>query len=106
MCQDTGTAIVMGKRGQHVLTDGGDEEAIARGVFDTYPNVNLRYSQMAPLDMYDEINTGNNLPGPDRDLRDRRRRLQVPLHGQGRRLGEQELLFQETKARPQPDEPA
>ena len=62
MCQDTGTAIVMGKRGQHVLTDGGDEAAIARGVYDAYTKLNLRYSQMAPLTMWDERNTGSNLP--------------------------------------------
>src|SRR5690348_10011807 len=61
-CQDTGTAIVMGKKGQYVITGGGDEEAIARGVFDTYRTANLRYSQMAPLDMYKEVNTNNNLP--------------------------------------------
>jgi fumarate hydratase class I len=61
-CQDTGTAIVMGKRGQQVLTDGRDEAHISRGVFDTYQNGNLRYSQLAPLDMYTEVNTGNNLP--------------------------------------------
>jgi fumarate hydratase class I len=62
MCQDTGTAIVMGKKGQYVITGGGDESAIARGVFDTFQTSNLRYSQMAALDMYREINTGNNLP--------------------------------------------
>jgi fumarate hydratase class I len=62
MCQDTGTAIVMGKRGQHVLTAGGDEEHIARGVYDAYTQLNLRYSQMAPLTMWDEKNTGSNLP--------------------------------------------
>ncbi|MFO0603105.1 MAG: fumarate hydratase [Polyangiales bacterium] len=62
MCQDTGTAIVMGKKGQYVVTGGGDEAAIARGVFDTYQTANLRYSQLAPLDMYAEVNTGNNLP--------------------------------------------
>ncbi|GAB4206422.1 MAG: fumarate hydratase [Sandaracinaceae bacterium] len=62
MCQDTGTAIVMGKKGQYVVTGGGDEEAIARGVFDTYRTANLRYSQLAPLDMWKEKNTGNNLP--------------------------------------------
>ncbi len=61
-CQDTGTAIVMGKKGQYVMTGGGDEEAIARGVFDTYQTANLRYSQLAPLDTYKEVNTGNNLP--------------------------------------------
>lgn len=62
MCQDTGTAIVMGKRGQNVLTTGGDESAIARGVYDAYTKLNLRYSQMAPVTMWDEKNTGNNLP--------------------------------------------
>jgi fumarate hydratase class I len=62
MCQDTGTAIVMGKRGRHVLTDGRDEEAIARGVHQAYTRLNLRYSQLAPLSMWDEKNTGTNLP--------------------------------------------
>jgi fumarate hydratase class I len=62
MCQDTGTAIVMGKRGQGVLTDGRDEEHIARGIYDAYTTLNLRYSQMAPLTMWDEKNTGTNLP--------------------------------------------
>jgi len=62
MCQDTGTAIVMGKRGQHVLTDGADESHIARGVYDAYTKLNLRYSQMAPLTTWDEKNTGSNLP--------------------------------------------
>jgi fumarate hydratase, class I len=62
MCQDTGTAIVMGKRGQQVLTDGRDEEHIARGVYDAYTRLNLRYSQLAPLTMWEERNTGSNLP--------------------------------------------
>ncbi len=62
MCQDTGTAIVKGKKGQFVFTGGGDEAAIAHGIFDTYQTSNLRYSQMAPLDMYTEKNTGTNLP--------------------------------------------
>jgi fumarate hydratase class I len=62
MCQDTGTAIVVGKRGQHVLTDGRDCEHIARGVYDAYTKLNLRYSQLAPLTMWDERNTGTNLP--------------------------------------------
>ena len=61
-CQDTGTAIVMGKKGQYVFTGGGDEAAIAQGVVDTYTTANLRYSQLAPLDMYREVNTKNNLP--------------------------------------------
>jgi len=64
MCQDTGTAIVMGKRGQRVLTSGdqGDESPIARGVYDAYTRLNLRYSQMAPITMWEEKNTGSNLP--------------------------------------------
>jgi fumarate hydratase, class I len=62
MCQDTGTAIVVGKKGQYVLTGGGDEPAIARGVYDTFVSDNLRYSQLAPITMYEERNTGNNLP--------------------------------------------
>jgi len=61
-CQDTGTAIVMGKKGQRVLTDGGDDEALSLGIFTTYTETNLRYSQNAPLTMYDEKNTGSNLP--------------------------------------------
>ncbi|KJE96044.1 fumarate hydratase [Capsaspora owczarzaki ATCC 30864] len=61
-CQDTGTAIVMGKKGQYVWTEGADEEAISRGVFEAYVKRNLRYSQVAPLDMYKEVNTGCNLP--------------------------------------------
>jgi fumarate hydratase class I len=62
MCQDTGTAIVMAKRGQQVLTRGPDEEAISRGVYDAFQKLNLRYSQMAPLSMWEERNTGTNLP--------------------------------------------
>jgi fumarate hydratase class I len=62
MCQDTGTAIIMGKRGQHVLTDGRDEEHLSRGVYDAYTRLNLRYSQMAPVTMWEERNTGSNLP--------------------------------------------
>jgi fumarate hydratase, class I len=61
-CQDTGTAIVVGKKGQNVWTNGSDEEAISRGVYDTYTGTNLRYSQMAPLAMFEEVNTKTNLP--------------------------------------------
>ena len=61
-CQDTGTAIVMGKKGQNVFTGGHDEEYLSKGVYDTYTTDNLRYSQNAPLNMYDEVNTGCNLP--------------------------------------------
>jgi fumarate hydratase class I len=62
MCQDTGTAIVMGKRGQNVWTSGQDEEHISRGVFDAFQRLNLRYSQLSPLNMWKERNTGSNLP--------------------------------------------
>ena len=61
MCQDTGTAIIMGKKGERVWTGGGDEAALAAGVQSTYATCNLRYSQMAPLTMYEEKNTGNCL---------------------------------------------
>ncbi|MEC9167592.1 MAG: fumarate hydratase, partial [Pseudomonadota bacterium] len=62
MCQDTGTAIVMGKKGERVFTGADDERAISMGVAETYLKHNLRYSQMAPLDMFNEKNTGTNLP--------------------------------------------
>ncbi len=62
MCQDTGTAIVFGKKGQRVWVDGNEEEALSWGVHRTYTETNLRYSQMAPLSMFQEVNTGNNLP--------------------------------------------
>ena len=62
MCQDTGTAIVMGKRGQQVWTSGQDEEHLSRGIYDAYQQLNLRYSQLAPLTMFTERNTGTNLP--------------------------------------------
>lgn len=61
-CQDTGTAIITGKKGQRVWTDGGDEAALSQGVYNTYIEDNLRYSQNAALDMYKEVNTGTNLP--------------------------------------------
>jgi fumarate hydratase class I len=62
MCQDTGTAIVMGKKGQQVFSTGNDEAAISKGVQQAYTDLNLRYSQTAPVDMYEEVNTGTNLP--------------------------------------------
>lgn len=61
-CQDTGTAIIMGKKGQFVWTDGKDKEQLSKGVFKTYTDTNLRYSQLAPISMFDEKNTGTNLP--------------------------------------------
>ncbi|PPR10199.1 MAG: Fumarate hydratase class I, aerobic [Alphaproteobacteria bacterium MarineAlpha11_Bin1] len=62
MCQDTGTAIIMGKKGQNVWVRGNDEAAISNGVLKTYQELNLRYSNVSPLSMFQEINTGNNLP--------------------------------------------
>ena len=62
MCQDTGTAIIMGKKGQQVLTSERDEVTISRGVYDAYTKLNLRYSQLAPVTTWEEKNTGNNLP--------------------------------------------
>jgi len=61
-CQDTGTAIVIGKKGQYVWTEGDDGAALTQGIIDTYTGTNLRYSQLAPLSMFDEVNTGNNAP--------------------------------------------
>jgi fumarate hydratase, class I len=68
MCQDTGTALVMGKKGQHVLTTGKDEVAISQGIFDAYTTLNLRYSQMAPVTTWEEKNTGNNLPPKSKSM--------------------------------------
>ncbi|HEV7649923.1 MAG TPA: fumarate hydratase [Actinophytocola sp.] len=62
MCQDTGTAIVIGKRTENVLTGGRDEQALSRGIYEAYQELNLRYSQLAPLNFWDERNTGTNLP--------------------------------------------
>ncbi|HYL50837.1 MAG TPA: fumarate hydratase [Acidimicrobiia bacterium] len=97
-CQDTGTAIVKGKKGELVLTGGGDREAIARGIFRTFAEDNLRYSQMAPLTMYDEKNTGTNLPAEieieavDGDT------YKLLFMAKGGGSANKSLLFQETKA--------
>ncbi len=97
-CQDTGTATVYGKKGQQVWTGGSDEEALSRGVYETYTEENLRYSQTIPLTMYEEKNSGNNLPA------------QIDLHAtagkeykflfvaKGGGSANKTYLFQETKA--------
>ena len=97
-CQDTGTVIIKGKKGQHVLTSGNDREPLAHGAFDTYRNSNLRYSQMAPLSMWEERNTGTNLPAeikieavPGNDYK-----LMFMTKGGG--SANKSYLFQETKA--------
>jgi fumarate hydratase class I len=98
MCQDTGTAIVMGKKGQYVFTGGGDEAAIARGVFETYTTSNLRYSQMAPLDMYKEKNTGNNLPAQIEIFATDGDAYKFLFMAKGGGSANKSYLFQETKA--------
>jgi fumarate hydratase class I len=97
-CQDTGTAIVIGKRGQLVLTAGNDEAAIARGVFDTYAEANLRYSQVAPLDMFEEANTGNNLPAQIELYAVDGDEYHFLFMAKGGGSANKSLLFQETKA--------
>jgi len=98
MCQDTGTAIVMGKRGQQVLTDGRDEEHIARGVYDAYTTLNLRYSQMAPLTMWDEKNTGSNLPAQIELYAADGDSYKFLFMAKGGGSANKSYLFQETKA--------
>lgn len=98
MCQDTGTAIVKGKKGQFVLTGGGDEEAIARGVYNTYLKSNLRYSQMAPVSMYEEANTGNNLPAEIKISAVDGDAYKFLFMAKGGGSANKSYLFQETKA--------
>jgi fumarate hydratase class I len=103
MCQDTGTAIVKAKKGQRVFTAGsdqvgGDEAAIARGVYDTYLTSNLRYSQMAPLTMYEERNTGNNLPAEIKISAVDGDTYKFLFMAKGGGSANKSYLFQETKA--------
>ncbi|GAA4132503.1 fumarate hydratase [Actinomadura keratinilytica] len=98
MCQDTGTAIVMGKRGQHVLTDGRDEEHISRGVYDAYTRLNLRYSQMAPLTMWEEKNTGSNLPAQIELYATSDDAYKFLFMAKGGGSANKSFLYQETKA--------
>ena len=98
MCQDTGTAIVKAKKGQFVFTGGGDEEAISRGVFNTYLTSNLRYSQMAPITMYDEVNTGNNLPAEIKIAATDGDAYKFLFMAKGGGSANKSYLFQETKA--------
>ena len=98
MCQDTGTAIVKAKKGQFVMTGSGDEEAIARGVFNTYQTSNLRYSQMAPITMYEEKNTGNNLPAEIKIASVDGDTYKFLFIAKGGGSANKSYLFQETKA--------
>ncbi|MEA3216262.1 MAG: fumarate hydratase, class [Acidimicrobiia bacterium] len=97
-CQDTGTALVKGKKGQFVVTGGGDEEAIARGVYETYLTSNLRYSQMAALDMYDEANTGSNLPAEIEIAAVDGNTYKFLFMAKGGGSANKSYLYQETKA--------
>ncbi|HEX2577944.1 MAG TPA: fumarate hydratase [Aquihabitans sp.] len=98
MCQDTGTAIVKAKKGQYVLTGGGDEAALARGIFDTYQRDNLRYSQMAPLTLWEERNTGTNLPAEIKVAAVDGDAYSFLFMAKGGGSANKSFLFQETKA--------
>jgi fumarate hydratase class I len=100
MCQDTGTALVMGKKGQYVLTTAKDEVAISQGIYDAYTKLNLRYSQMAPVTTWEEKNTGNNLPAQieiyaDSDHEDEYNFMFIAKGGGS---ANKSFLYQETKA--------
>ena len=100
MCQDTGTALVMAKKGQHVLTTTKDEIAISQGIYDAFTTLNLRYSQMAPITTWEEKNTGNNLPAQieilaDSDHLDEYNFLFIAKGGGS---ANKSFLYQETKA--------
>ena len=98
MCQDTGTAIVKAKKGQFVFTGGGDEEAIARGIYDTYLTSNLRYSQLAPISMYEERNTDTNLPAEIKIHAVDGDEYKFLFLAKGGGSANKSYLFQETKA--------
>ena len=100
MCQDTGTALVMGKKGQYVLTTAKDEVAIAQGIYNAFTNLNLRYSQMAPTTTWEEKNTGNNLPAQieifaDSDHQDE---YNLMFIAKGGGSANKSFLYQETKS--------
>ena len=100
MCQDTGTALIMGKKGQYVLTTAKDEVALSQGVYDAFTKLNLRYSQMAPITTWDEKNTGNNLPAQieiyaDSDHQDEYNFMFIAKGGGS---ANKSFLYQETKA--------
>ena len=102
MCQDTGTAIVMGKKSEGVLTGADDGEAISRGVYDAYTKLNLRYSQLAPLTMWEEKNTGTNLPAQielySTPSKDGKPEYKFLFMAKGGGSANKSFLFQETKA--------
>jgi fumarate hydratase, class I len=97
-CQDTGTAIVLGYKGQHVFTSGDDAEALSYGIYQAYRDRNLRYSQMAPLDMYDEINTGTNLPAQIEIYAEPGNTYRFLFIAKGGGSANKTFLYQESKA--------
>ncbi|MFT4199216.1 fumarate hydratase [Gordonia sp. (in: high G+C Gram-positive bacteria)] len=107
MCQDTGTAIVMGKKAEGVLTGADDAEAISRGVYDAYTKLNLRYSQLAPLTVYEEKNTGTNLPAQVEiyatEQGEKGPEYKFLFMAKGGGSANKSFLFQETKAILNPD---
>ena len=98
MCQDTGTAIVKAKKGQRVFTGGGDDEAISRGIYNTYQTSNLRYSQLAPLSMFEEVNTDTNLPAEIKIAAVDGDEYKFLFIAKGGGSANKSYLFQETKA--------
>ena len=98
MCQDTGTAIVMGKKGNSVWTDGDDEAALSRGIASAFAETNLRYSQMAPLDMFQEQNTRTNLPAQIEIFAEKGEAYKLMFISKGGGSANKSYLFQETKA--------
>ena len=103
MCQDTGTAIVMGKKGQNVFTGFNDEETISQGIYDTYHTSNLRYSQLAPLSLFEEKNTGNNLPAQIELYATEGDAYKFLFMAKGGGSANKTYLYQETKALLNPD---
>jgi fumarate hydratase class I len=98
MCQDTGTAIVMGKKGHRVWTEGDDEAALARGITQAFQGTNLRYSQMAPLNMFEEVNTRTNLPAQMELYADQGDAYKFMFMAKGGGSANKSMLFQETRA--------
>ncbi|MDH5748744.1 MAG: fumarate hydratase [Rhodospirillales bacterium] len=103
MCQDTGTALIMAKKGQQVWTGGEDEAALAEGVLKTYAESNLRYSQVAPLDMFNEADTGNNLPAQIEIYADDGDAYKFLFIAKGGGSANKAFLYQQTKALLNPD---
>jgi fumarate hydratase class I len=102
-CQDTGTATIIAKRGDHVLVTGDDEEALSRGVFEAYRDDNLRFSQVAPLSFFEEKNTGTNLPAQIDVVGAKGMRYDMLFVAKGGGSANKFYLYQETKALLRPD---